>query len=90
MAVMEVNFPTGFTADVFTLPSLESDIVKKVEAKNDDTTVVIYFDRIGIRELCPTLDAFRTNKVAKQRQSAVTIFDYYDNCKLTCLQMDAK
>lgn len=82
MAVMEVNFPSGFTADLDTLPSLEvSENVKKVETKNGDTTVVVYFDNLGSKELCPTLDAFRTHKVAKQKPSPVVIYDYYDNCK---------
>lgn len=82
MAVMEVNFPSGFTADLDTLPSLEvSEHVKKVETKNADTTVIVYFDSLGFKEVCPTLDAFRTHKVAKQRPSDVIIYDYYDNCK---------
>lgn len=87
MAVMEVNFPSGFTSDLDTLPSLEvSENVKKVETKNGDSTVIVYFDNIGVKELCPTLDAFRTHKVAKQKPSAVTIYDYYDNCKYILYQ----
>ncbi|XP_031630826.1 CD109 antigen-like isoform X2 [Contarinia nasturtii] len=82
MAVMEVQFPSGFTADLDTLPSLEvSENVMKVETKNGDTIVVIYFDHLTRKELCPTLDAFRTQKVAKQRPAAVTIYDYYDNSR---------
>lgn len=82
MAVMEVQFPSGFTADLDTLPSLEiSENVRKVETKNDDTTVVVYFDHLTRKEVCPTLDAFRTQKVAIQVPAAVTLYDYYDNCK---------
>lgn len=81
MAVMEVQFPSGFTADLDTLPSLEvSENVKKVETKDGDTVVVIYFEHIGRKEICPTLDAFRTHKVAMQKPAAVTLYDYYDNC----------
>lgn len=84
MAVMEVEFPSGFTADLDTLPSLEvSENVMKVETKNGDTVVVVYFDHLTRKELCPTLDAFRTQKVAEQRPAAVTIYDYYDNCEFT-------
>lgn len=84
MAVMEVQFPSGFTADLDTLPSLEvSENVKKVETKDGDTVVVVYFESIGRKELCPTLDAFRTHKVAMQKPAAVTLYDYYDNCKLS-------
>lgn len=82
MAVMEVSFPSGFTADLDTLPSLKSsENVKKVETKDGDTVVVIYFDDLGRKELCPTLDAFRTHKVAETKPAPVTVYDYYDNCK---------
>lgn len=83
MAVMEVQFPSGFTADLDTLPSLEvSENVKKVETRNDDTVVVIYFDHLTRKEICPTLDAFRVQKVAQQSPVAVILYDYYDNCEL--------
>lgn len=83
MAVMEVEFPSGFTADLDTLPSLEiSENVKKVETTAANTKVIVYFDHLSRKELCPTLDAFRTQKVANQRPAVVTLYDYYDNSKL--------
>lgn len=79
---MEVQFPSGFTADLDTLPSLEvSENVMKVETKHGNTVVLVYFDHLSRKEICPTLDAFRTQKVAEQRPAAVTIYDYYDNCE---------
>lgn len=80
MAIMEVAFPSGFTADLDTLPSLEAaEKVKRVETKNGDTVVVIYFDNLDRRERCPTMAAFRTHKVAEQKPAAVTVYDYYNN-----------
>lgn len=47
MAVMEVSLPSGFTVDRDSLPSLEiSSHVKRVETKNGDTMVVLYFDKV--------------------------------------------
>ncbi|XP_052563223.1 thioester-containing protein 1 allele R1-like isoform X3 [Culex pipiens pallens] len=83
MAVMEVGFPSGFTADSDTLPSLENmDYIKKVELKDGDTIVVLYFDSLDRNELCPTISAFRTHKVAKQKPAPVVIYDYYDNSRI--------
>ncbi|XP_058450670.1 thioester-containing protein 1 allele R1-like isoform X2 [Malaya genurostris] len=83
MAVMEVGFPSGFTADSDTLPSLENmDYIKKVELKDGDTVVVLYFDSLDRKELCPTISAFRTHKVAKQKPAPVVIYDYYDNSRI--------
>lgn len=82
MAVMEVNLPSGFTADVDSLPSLEvSHNVQKVETRNDGTKIILYFNNITRYEDCPTVSAFRTHKVAKQKPVAVVIYDYYDSCK---------
>jgi len=49
MAVMEVSLPSGFTVDRDSLPSLEiSSHVKRVETRNGDTMVILYFDKVGI------------------------------------------
>ncbi|XP_066246674.1 thioester-containing protein 1 allele R1-like [Euwallacea similis] len=82
MAVMEVTLPSGFTADRDSLPSLEvSQNVQKVETSHGDTKVILYFNNLTIAEYCPTVSAFRTHKVAKQRPVPVIIYDYYDTSR---------
>ncbi|CAK9821472.1 CD109 antigen [Anthophora retusa] len=82
MVVMEVSLPSGFTVDKESLPSLEvSQNVKRVETKNGDTLVVLYFDEMNRQEYCPTVSAFRTHKVAKQKPVPVTVYDYYDSSR---------
>ncbi|XP_046828737.1 CD109 antigen-like isoform X3 [Vespa crabro] len=82
MAVMEISLPSGFTVDRDSLPSLEvSQNVKRVETKNGDTMVVLYFDKMVIHEYCPTVSAYRTHKVAKQKPVPVSIYDYYDSSR---------
>lgn len=79
---MEVELPSGFTADLETIPSLEAtENVKLVETRKEATIMIIYFENLGRKELCPTVDAFRTHKVAQQRPAAVIVYDYYDSCK---------
>ncbi|EFA04694.1 CD109 antigen-like Protein [Tribolium castaneum] len=83
MAVMEVNLPSGFTADIDSLPSLEvSQNVQKVETSNGLTRVTLYFNNVSsVNEYCPTVSAFRTHKVANQKPVSVIIFDYYDSSR---------
>ncbi|XP_068084683.1 CD109 antigen isoform X2 [Anabrus simplex] len=82
MAVMEVTLPSGFTVDSDALPSLRvSQNVKRVETKEGDTVVMLYFDKMMREEFCPTVSAFRTHKVAKQKPVPVTIYDYYDSSR---------
>lgn len=82
MAVMEVTLPSGFTADRDSLPSLEvSQNVQKVETSHGDTKVILYFNNLTVTEYCPTVSAFRTHKVAKQKPVSVVIYDYYDTSR---------
>lgn len=79
MAVMEVEFPSGYTCDIDSLKNLNSiETVKMVETKNGDTVATIYFDSLSEEEVCPTFSAYQTHKVAQQKPVPVTVFDYYD------------
>jgi CD109 antigen len=47
MAVMEVELPSGYVADVDALSSTtRTKAVKRVETTNGDTNVVIYIDKV--------------------------------------------
>ena len=49
MAVMEVNLPSGYTVDSDSLPSLKvTQYVKRVETRDGDTVVVLYFEKVCI------------------------------------------
>lgn len=49
MAVVEASLPSGFTMDQDALPALkENPNVKRVETKDQDTVVVLYFDKVAI------------------------------------------
>ncbi|XP_037958206.1 CD109 antigen [Teleopsis dalmanni] len=82
MAVMEIYLPSGFVVDTDTLPTLESsDRIKKVETHRRNTLVVIYFDYLDRREVCPTLHAYKVVKVTKHSPVPVIMYDYYDNVR---------
>ena len=80
MAIMEVNLPSGFVTDLDQLPTDVAG-VKKVETQNNDTLVVIYFDNLSTTKTSVKVYAYRTNKVADLKPTAVTVYDYYDTCK---------
>lgn len=82
MAVMEVNLPSGFTANLDALPALRRyPGVKKVDSERGDTKVVLYFASLGRSEVCPTIEAFRTSRVANQKPASVLVYDYYDQSR---------
>ena len=42
---------------------------------------MIYFDSITRVEICPTIEAFRTYRVANQKPAPVLVYDYYDQSR---------
>ena len=82
MAVMEVNLPSGFTANRASLPALRRFRgVKRVDTERGDTKVVLYFERLTRSEVCPTVSAYRTHRVANQKPASVLVYDYYDQSR---------
>lgn len=82
MAVVQVALPSGFTADETTLPGIyKHNHVKKAELAENNTKVIIYFERVTEYEVCPTVLAYLTTKVANHRPVPVTVFDYYDTTR---------
>jgi CD109 antigen len=49
MAVMEVELPSGYVADVEALPSItRAKEIKRIDTAKGGTNVVIYFDRVSL------------------------------------------
>ncbi|XP_033743827.1 CD109 antigen-like isoform X3 [Pecten maximus] len=74
MAVQEIGVPTGFAADLESIDKLPS--LKKAETEN--RKVILYFDEITPTPLCVTMDAFRTDQVAKSQPAPIRVYDYYE------------
>eukprot|EP00094_Tigriopus_californicus_P007480 TCALIF_07202-PA protein Name:"Similar to CUBN Cubilin (Canis familiaris)" AED:0.20 eAED:0.21 QI:0/0.76/0.57/0.97/0.85/0.88/35/0/3998 len=83
MAVMEVSLPSGFTANMDALPALRRfKGVKRVDTERSETKVVLYFEQLTRSEVCPTISAYRTHRVANQKPSSVLVYDYYDQSRV--------
>ncbi|KMY88821.1 CD109 antigen isoform X3 [Drosophila simulans] len=80
MAVMEIALPSGFVGDDESLSKIQAvDRVKRVETKNSDSTVVVYFDSLTPGDVhCLPLEASKAHAVAKQKPASVSLYDYYD------------
>lgn len=83
MAVIEAELPTGFVADLETIKATLGKIkgVKKVEARNGNTVVVIYLDNVGATRICIQISAYRMCQIADEKPVPVQIYDYYNNSK---------
>ena len=43
--------------------------------------VILYFESLGRSEICPTISAYRTYRVANQKPAYVLVYDYYDQSR---------
>jgi CD109 antigen len=55
--------------------------LQKIETKDGETVVVIYFDDLSAKKICPEVKSYRQHSVAKQKPASVIVYDYYDTCK---------
>ncbi|XP_055840284.1 CD109 antigen isoform X8 [Episyrphus balteatus] len=82
MAVMEVSLPSGYTANTDSFDKIkEVEGVKRVDSKNSDSALDIYFDKVTPEQTCVSIDAIKSHAVAKQKPAPVSVYDYYDNNK---------
>ncbi|XP_055376031.1 CD109 antigen isoform X9 [Condylostylus longicornis] len=82
MAVVEINLPSGYEApeNDGSLDNIKSTkTVQRVETKNKNTVIVVYFDSIGSEEICIPVEATKTSQVAKQKPAAIEAYDYYNS-----------
>jgi CD109 antigen len=55
--------------------------LQKIETKDGDSVVVIYFDDLSDNQICPQVKSYRQHSVAKQKPASVIVYDYYDTCE---------
>ncbi|CAG2101908.1 unnamed protein product [Medioppia subpectinata] len=85
MAVMDVELPSGYVADVESLP--KDNQIKRIDTTKGDTNVIVYFDKITKDEICLTIPAHRVHRVADNKAVPITVYDYY-NRQQTSLNTD--
>ncbi|XP_017300547.2 CD109 antigen [Diaphorina citri] len=85
--VTQQNDQGGFASTQDTVIGLYAlaQLAEKVLARNNDVSISLIVPkekkRMSKKELCPTVSAFRTHKVAQQKPVPVSIYDYYDQSR---------
>ncbi|RWS30312.1 CD109 antigen-like protein [Leptotrombidium deliense] len=90
MTVMEITLPSGFSANVDSLDDIKKLGAKRVELKDGNTKVVVYFDKITDSLTCINLVANRDAKLANLKPVPVTVYDYYDKTKTATVFYEPK
>lgn len=87
MALVEVNFPSGYVVDNDPISEASGDsLIKKTEIRFEGASVVLYYNSIGANKNCFLITAYRRFKVSLRRPAYVLVHDYY-NPKLNAIQV---
>ncbi|XP_075152773.1 thioester-containing protein 1 allele S3-like [Haematobia irritans] len=80
MTVMEINLPSGHTSDNDSLQSIRNaKRVQRVETKNEETCIVVYFDSLIAGEpVSFDVSADKSYEVDELKPAAITMYDYYN------------
>lgn len=81
MIIMEGNLPSGCTTnDEGSNDLLENEYIQRIETKNSETTLVIYFAKLMPNEgsLCLNILAVKVHDVLKRKPAAIAVYDYYN------------
>ncbi|KAM7352027.1 thioester-containing protein 1 allele S1-like [Cochliomyia hominivorax] len=83
MVIMEANLPTGFkTESEFSRDLVENEFIQRIETKDDDTKMLLYFDKLSTEvKHCVTIESFKANEVKEYKPAAVVMYDYYNTSR---------
>ncbi|XP_013104382.2 CD109 antigen [Stomoxys calcitrans] len=92
MAVMEIYLPSGYKTDHDSLQFIRSTaLVQRVDTKNDETVIIVYFDMLFAGEpICFDIFAENYHKVDKLKPAAITVYDYYNSKKRATVFYEVK
>ncbi|KFB36268.1 hypothetical protein ZHAS_00003385 [Anopheles sinensis] len=79
MALVEVNFPTGYIVDHNPITEATTvNPIQTIDVRFGGTSVMAYYASMGTEKNCFVTTAYRRFKVAVKRPAYVFVQDYYD------------
>ncbi|XP_073814291.1 thioester-containing protein 1 allele R1-like, partial [Musca autumnalis] len=80
MVIMKLSLPSGYRTDAeFSRNLLENELIQRIESKNSESTLIIYFDNLAAGdEHCISVSADKTHDVMNRKPVAVQMSDYYN------------
>ncbi|XP_058980696.1 thioester-containing protein 1 allele S1 [Musca domestica] len=80
MIIVEANLPSGFaTNQEYGNELLDNELIDRIELKNSDTTLVMYFEKLSPNvDNCFSFVADKLNDVLQRKPASVAVYDYYN------------
>lgn len=82
IVIMEANLLPGYKA-LTNQNLLEFEFVQRIETINEDTTMILYFDKLtSEQDYCINILMSKTNEVEEAKAAAVVMYEYYDTSRI--------
>ncbi|KAM7352866.1 thioester-containing protein 1 allele R1-like [Cochliomyia hominivorax] len=83
LVIMEANLPTGFKTETeMNKDLLENEFIQRIESKDDDTKMFLYFDQLSMEENhCVKIETFKSHEVEEYKPAAIVMYDYYNTSR---------
>ncbi|XP_065356110.1 thioester-containing protein 1 allele R1-like [Calliphora vicina] len=80
MIILEIYLPSGFVSNPNNIQELlEEELITKVELKDSDTRIIMYFDQLQAKdELCLNVQADKVFDVQLLKPSTIEMYDFYN------------
>lgn len=80
LIIMEINLPTGFQSDaVHTINRNEYKNLERIESKNDNTVIIMYFTSLTVFEkTCAKIDIIKISDIMELQPGSIKMYDYYN------------
>lgn len=83
MVVLELELPSGYKFDNDSKQELlENKEIKKLETKDGETSIAVYFDEMDKVPQNLKIQAIKAHEVDNLKPAEVKVYDYYDNGEL--------
>lgn len=89
MALVEIFLPSGLIVEADAVKDKTGNI-KKIERRFADTSVVVYYDSLGLDYECFRVTAIRRFKIALHLPSYITVYDYYNRDRFAIHRYEGK
>ena len=86
MVLVEVELLTGWRAvSPERLTNQVEALVQRVDQKEEDNMVILYFDQITRQETCVTMEVEQLTSIKNSKEATVTVYDYYNRDEMTTI-----
>lgn len=92
MVIMQVRFPSGFTANAENIESLQDEeFISRIDNENSATILSIYFETLEANdEQCLSIKADKGHDITSLKPTPIEMYDFYNDKRRSTILYELK